>query len=113
MIATDEAPATGKLVGSREDPDPAHTPRLIVNYSVASTPPPAQPVLFATALVGNGIRFSFNAESNRTYAVEFRNSLTSGTWNVLTNIAAQPVASTIHITNVISSTERYFRARTP
>ncbi len=111
VLATGEPASTGKLVGSREDPILA--PILIVDYSLPGTVAPAPPVIFGAALSGNQIRFSFNVESNRTYAVEFRDSLIDGNWSVLTNIAAQPADTTIDITNPISSPARFFRARTP
>ena len=80
--------------------------------SVTITVLPPPPQLFSGALVGNQFRFSFNADPHVTYTVEFRDSL-SGSWASLMAIAAQPVNTTIHITNAISSPERYFRVKTP
>jgi hypothetical protein len=111
VFALGEPSDTGKLVASREDPNNA--PTLSVDYSLSSFSAAAPPTIFGMSLVGNQIRFSFNAESNRTYAVEFRNSLLDGDWSVLTNIAAQPVEATINITNTISSPQRFYRTRTP
>jgi hypothetical protein len=108
MLPTGDLAGTGKQLGSRES---EYTPTLTVEYTL--TPPANPPVLFGTCPVENGIRFSFNAESNRTYAVEFCDALASNSWNILTNIPAQPVDGTITITNAVSSTERYFRVRTP
>lgn len=89
-------------------------PQLMIDYSLSTPLPPAvPPVLSGPAQVGNEIRFSFNAQSNRTYAVEFRDTLDVTNWSLLTNILALPVDTTIHITNGISGSERYFRARTP
>jgi hypothetical protein len=110
VLATGGASSTGKLVASREDPDKA--PTLIVDYSLPSSSA-APPTIFGMSLVGNQVHFSFNAESNRTYAVEFRNSLLDGDWSVLTNIPAQLVDATINITNAISSPQRFYRTRTP
>jgi hypothetical protein len=87
-------------------------PQLVVDYSIAVAPA-AQPVITDLAVNENQVRFSFDGESNRTYTVEFRDSLAAGVWDALTNIPAQPAASTFHITNTISSAERYFRVRTP
>lgn len=91
--------------------DIANPPLLTIQYTIAA--PPTPPNLFNLAQVGNRIRFSFNGESGRTYAVEFRDSLTTGTWNVLTNIPALPANATLHITNDISPGPRFFRSRTP
>lgn len=81
-------------------------PRLIIDYSTPTT-------IFGVALVGNQLRFSFNAQSNRTYTVEFRDSLAAGSWNSLTNLPAAPSNTTVHITNTVSSDQRYFRVATP
>ena len=110
LMANNEATAgTGKQFASREDPD--NTPVLTVDYDVP--PPPASPNITAVALVGNQIRFSFFAEAEVGYSVDFRDSLTSGDWSLLTTIPASPDEGTVDITNTISSTERYFRVRTP
>jgi len=102
--------SSARRVASREDslnPPPV----LALQYTIPAAATP--PNLFNLALVEDKIRFSFHAESNRTYAIEFRDSFTNGTWNVLSNIAALPANATLHITNGVSSAERYFRARTP
>lgn len=88
-------------------------PRLIIDYSAPAMPPTVPPTIFGVALVGNQIRFSFNAESNRTYAVEFQDSLAATNWAVLTNIPAQSANTSLDTTNTMSSLERYFRIRTP
>jgi hypothetical protein len=111
LLATGAAEGSGKQIASREDT--THRPVLTVNYSVGGSSPGSPPLLFGTALDGNQFRFSFNAESNRTYTVEARNSLTAGTWTELTNIPAQPTDATVTITNTVGSTDRYFRVRTP
>jgi hypothetical protein len=107
LMATGEPAATGEQVASREDS--VNTPVLVVTYTL-----PAPPVIYGVHQVGNQIRFSFDAQGGFTYTVEFRNSLTAGNWNVLTNIPAQlDDITTINLTNTISSVERYFRVRAP
>ena len=86
-------------------------PVLAVDYTVST--PPAAPNLFGLARAGNRIRFSFNAQAGRSYTVEYRDALTNGSWNPVTNIPTLSANSTLHITNAISATEGYFRARTP
>lgn len=112
LRASGEPSGTGRQLGSRENL--GNEPVLTIEFSVPEPPPlPAQPTIFDTALVGNAIRFSFQAESNRTYGVEFRNSLTAGDWGPLTNIPALPEAVVHHLTNSLSPPEGYFRIRTP
>jgi len=92
----------------------ANAPRLVIDYSVTAPPQPVvPPVLSSPVQVGSEIQFSFNAQSNRTYAVEFRDTLGVTNWSVLTNIPALLADAMIHITNGITGSERYFRARTP
>ncbi len=111
MIANETTLSTASRIASREALTGA--PTLTIEYTVSGEPPPTMPVISTPVLESGAIRFSFNAESNHTYTVEFRDSLTTGTWAVLTNLPAQPANTTIHITNTVSSTERYFRVRMP
>jgi hypothetical protein len=108
LMATGEALGTGKQLGSRESDFP---PTLTVDYTL--TPPTTQPALFDAAATENEFRFSFNAESNRDYVIEFRDALANGGWNSLTNISALPTNLIITVTNPISSVTRFYRARTP
>lgn len=87
-------------------------PQLMVDYS-PPVPPAQSPVIVNFALFGNAVRFSFDAESNRTYTIEFRDNLGTNQWTTLTNVPSQPSDTTLHITNTISSAERYFRVHTP
>ena len=98
-----------RFIGRRDTGSP---PQLTVDYFLGASPVPA-PVITEVAQVGNQIRFSFDAESNRTYTVEFRDSLTAGSWKPLINLPAQPARTMLHITNLLSSAERYFRVSTP
>jgi len=107
LMAAGEPAGSGEQVGSREDP--VNTPVLVVDYTVA-----APPIIYGVHQVGNQICFSFDPQGGFAYTVEFRNSLTAGNWNVLTNIPAQlDDISPINLTNTISSVERYFRVRAP
>lgn len=101
--------ATARRIASREDE--FNSPILVVDYTVSA--PSAKPTISGVTFGANQIRFAFAAESNRTYAVEFLDSLVATNWGVLTNITAQPASTIIQITNTISSGERYFRIRTP
>jgi hypothetical protein len=74
---------------------------------------PQTPAISAPTLDGNQIRFSFMAQSNFTYTVEYCDSLTAANWTMLTNIPAQPADGTIQISDTVSAAERYFRVRAP
>lgn len=113
LIAVGEQAGSGKQLSSREV-GTAASPVLQVQYTVPSSPIELLPIqLFDTAHVGNSIRFSFDAQSNRTYAVEFRDTLSLTNWSLLTNIPALPADATVHLTNNISGSEGYFRVATP
>ncbi|TAL01895.1 MAG: DNRLRE domain-containing protein [Verrucomicrobia bacterium] len=103
LLAQSELAASGRQVGSRESG--TNQPVLEIHYSAF--------VMFNAAKIGSQFRFSFEAETNRTYAVEFRDSLNSSNWTTLTNIPSQQTATTIHVTNAISVTQRFYRLRTP
>ena len=109
IIANEATQQTASHLGTREGA--GNAPVLTVVYTVPT--PPAPPNLFNLAQVGNQIRFSFNGESGRSYVVQFRDSLTTGDWNVLTNIPTLAANATLHITNDVSPGPRFFRARTP
>jgi hypothetical protein len=103
---------TARRITAREDP--FAPPTLTVQYSTGSQPPPAiPPTISQVALAGNQIRFSFNVESNRTCAVEFRSAVGTGTWGTLTNIPAQPAPATIIVADTVASPGRFYRVRTP
>jgi len=106
---SESTPTSIRRFGSRDDS--ANAPTLTINYTAPA--PASPPTLFGSTIIGNNFRFSFDTESNRTYAVELSTSLRPTNWMVLTNLSAQPTNSTIHFTNAISLGEHYFRARTP
>jgi hypothetical protein len=108
LIAANEPSSTGKRIGSRENTNAEARPLLTIEYTT-----PESSMLFDPAMIENQFRFSFHVEANRTYAVEFRETLNGGDWIVLSQIAGQASAATIHFTNTVSSAEGYFRVRTP
>jgi len=104
-----EGSGGARRIATREDT--LNAPKLVLTYTVPTTATP--PTISGVALVSNAIRFSFSAESNRTYAVESSDALGTTNWTVLTSIPAQPTNAVINVTNTISSPQRSFRVRTP
>ncbi len=102
-------PKTARLFATREDT--ANAPVLTIQYTLSA--PPAQPVIAQPIVSGDQFLFSFNAESNRTYAVEFNDSISSGGWLTLTNIPAQQSAAVIPVADFLTSSNRFYRIRTP
>jgi hypothetical protein len=58
-------------------------------------------------------RLQFNAVSNVTYAVEYRTSLSTGTWLNLQSITSAPSDRIITLTNVPGSASRFYRVTVP
>jgi hypothetical protein len=104
-----EGSGGARRIATREDT--LNAPKLLVNYTVSTFA--VQPSIFGEALVDNAIRFSFNAQSNLTYAVESGDTPGTTNWTVLNSIPAQLTNTVIDVTNTISSPQRYFRVRTP
>jgi len=103
LLAAGEPTGSGKQVGSRESI--AAKPVLELRYMSYS--------IYDFARVGSALRFSFDASSNQTYGVEYRDSVEAGPWTTLTNIPALPADSTIHITNQLTAFPRFYRLRKP
>ena len=67
------------------------------------------PLAIATPpIAANQFRFSFNAESNRTYTVLYSGALATTNWTVLTNIPAPLVATNVTISDSVGGTNRFY-----
>ena len=102
---------TSRRIASRSDP--TNAPILTVGYTVPIAAQPTPPMISQLAIVANQFQFSFDAESNRTYAVEFRAALDTGNWLTLTNIPARLSATIITVDDAIGPDNRWYRIRTP
>ena len=56
---------------------------------------------------GNGFSFSFATVSGSAYAIEYKDSLNLISWQSLTNFAGN--GSTLSVTNITTTTERFYR----
>ena len=88
------------------------TDTVFDNFS-AGPIPAVPPTISQTALAGDQIQFSFNAESNRTYNVDYRTALDSGSWTLLTNFPASSTDTNWILTDPIAGDSRFYRVRTP
>jgi hypothetical protein len=100
--------ATARRFSTREGTFP---PLLSIRYNQGQVPP--TPTTLQIAGDSSQIRFSFNAESNLTYAIETRTNLDTGNWTTLTNLPASAAATVVNLTNTPSGTRAFFRLRTP
>ena len=88
--------------GSREDAPNAAA--LEIEYA-----PPFR--IENVALAGNNVRFSFTVEPLFTYTVESRNSLSSGTWNVLSNFTETVTPHQALISDTANGSSRFYRVQ--
>jgi hypothetical protein len=110
LMSQDEGTVfTVRRFATREDP--AHAPVLTVFYLLPT--PAVPPTISALKVEGGQINFTFQAESNLTYAVEFRGSLGAGSWNSLTNVPSREEAGVVSIFDPQTSSNRFYRVRTP
>jgi hypothetical protein len=107
LMSESEAPQTARHFASREDP--VNTPYIVVDYS----PPPPALVISGCTLIGGSLRFSFNAQSNRTYGIESRSFRSGEAWSTLTNFAAQPFDTVITFSEPLTSSNRCYRVKKP
>ena len=108
MLLTQDEGTVGTVRRFATREDPIQTPVVTVQYT---TPPLL--LLSTPALAGNQVQFSFQAQANQSYTVEYRSALASGNWQTLTNIPALPSAGTVGVTDVLVSSNRFYRIRTP
>jgi len=61
----------------------------------------------------NPVRLQFFSVSNKTYTIEYQNSLTAGPWTKLTDLPAQATSGTRQTTDPAANATRFYRIRTP
>ena len=68
-----------------------------------------------TGGAGAGLHIRFNANAGQSYGVEYRNSLSTGSWTTLTNIPPQATSQSIEVIDggVAGAATRFYRIRTP
>ena len=63
-----------------------------------------------SALNAPGVELQFGARTGRTYAVEFRGRVDTGSWNILTNIVVTTNQAAV-AQDFLSQTQRFYRVR--
>lgn len=86
---------------------PTNQPSLDVQFTVPLT-------LTLLPQTNGQIQFSFYAESNRNYAVEYCSDLLATNWAILTNITALPAPANVLVSDALSTDgNRFYRLRAP
>ena len=97
---------TARRFASREDP--TNTPALQVQYLV-----PVPPRLLGIEVSGGIAQITLLAVAGQAYTLEYRNSLSSGTWLALTNLPSQSITTNQTITDpVLNRPHRCYRIGT-
>lgn len=101
LLCDDEATIfTARRFGSREDPDAP--PRLDIEFIVP-------PYVAASGRANDLFHLSFTTWPGQSYAVEFRDSFATGTWQTLTNLEPATNATPVSITDPVSGPQRFYR----
>ena len=84
---------------------------------LAGTDPgdPASALTFVSITPGNSVTLSINVSAGHTYTVQYRDSLVSGTWQILTNLPRAAVSGPAFVTDATTggSATRFYRMVTP
>lgn len=94
---------TARRFGTREDPN--RPPLLELQYLVP-------PRIDSIQKVGSQFNLSFGARAGQSYAIEFRNSLTSGTWQTLATTGPFAQDLQILVVDTVAAPQRFYRLNT-
>ncbi|MCL4787073.1 MAG: hypothetical protein KJ070_09820 [Verrucomicrobia bacterium] len=101
LLSNDEVTIlTARRFASREDPD-AH-PTLEIEYT-------AVPVIESARHANDQFQLTFTAWPGQTCVVEYRDSLTQGSWQTLTNLESTTVPTRYSITDPPMNPQRFYR----
>lgn len=104
LVCEDEASGfTARRFASREDPNFA--PQLILDYAIP-------PVIDRMQKAGNEFNLFFTVLPDQTYIVEFRDSLSSNSWQVLANLGSFSDVTRVVVVDALSAGARFYRVRT-
>ena len=86
----------------------------IAEYLAGTDPHSGASFLAATVTkIAGGFRVQFTAQVGKGYTIQYRDSLTSGAWLRLADIAALPTTQATAFDNLTAVAQRYYRVVTP
>ena len=103
ICETETTALTARRLGSREDP--SFPPQLTINYLLP-------PHIDQVQQVVEEIRLGFAAQAGQSYAVQFRDSVASGAWQLLTNLGSFSATTPVIVTDRITAPRRSYRVMT-
>jgi hypothetical protein len=106
IIIQDEDFAFGsaRRFASREDPNQANAPALILSYTEPGR-------ISNPEVVGDEFRFQFLAQPGHSCTVQWQEELKSGIWVTLTNIPSPPVETNVVVTDSLTLAPRFYRIK--
>jgi hypothetical protein len=81
-------------------------------YNAGTNPRDPLSYLRLGLIRSGGSSLTFNAVANRTYTVEYRDTLSPGVWQLLQNVPAGP-AREVQLNDAAGGSTRFYRLRTP
>jgi hypothetical protein len=101
LLSNDEITIlTSRRFASREDPDAP--PTLEIECLVP-------PRIESAGRTGDQFALKFTTWTGQNYAVEYRDSLTSGEWQTLTNLGLATAATQLVVTDTVVEPQRFYR----
>lgn len=100
---------TGRRITTREAA--SEKPTLTIGYTVPPPPTPAV-TLLAPRTATNRFRFNFITTNGGSYRVQYKNSLSTGSWIDLTNFSGTGNGNLL-IEDSLNNTQRYYQVVSP
>jgi hypothetical protein len=95
------------------DGDPDHDGMTnIQEYQAGTDPQDAQSNLRLVIVSLSPVTLRFNAAADKSYVVEYRNTLATGSWITLANVSAG-AARTVSVNDPSSNSSRFYRVHSP
>ena len=86
----------------------------LAEFTAGTDPRNAASVFSATVTnITGGFQIHFTAQANKSYSVLYRDSLVTGAWLKLTDVAAQASAHPADIMDLTAAAQRFYRVVTP
>jgi hypothetical protein len=103
LLGNEDVIFTSRRFNSREDPN--SQPQLELVFMLP-------PNIDQVAKTGSNLNFSFTALPGQSYVVEYRNSLSNGTWQTLTNAGFFSETNRVQVTDPLANPQRFYRVAT-
>lgn len=115
FVWTDPSPfaagVTGLLVANDEFPENFESATAMFDNFFATDGNVSQPAITAPTIVGEDFQLTFTTEPGRTYAVEYKDVITTPLWQELTTFAPKPAAGNETVSDPLTAGNRFYQVR--